>query len=885
MGMSGGPAHWRPPVGRFEVPRLPSDFVDRDELAAAVLASVDTHLLTLLSAPAGFGKTTLAATVVRAIGDRPVAWLSLDADDDDPLRLATNMTAAIDHAIAGPPGGTPMARSAGMSARQIIDRALEGVGTHPLVLALDEAQVLDSADTHSVLDYLLDVAPSSLNVLVASRRDPPLALARLRARGALGEFRTAELRFTPDHASEFLTGAGHALHGTSLAAVHARLEGWPAGYRLLRVAFDRLRPGPELEGYLAALEQSDRFAAEFLIKDVLEREPESVRQALLDLSVLSEITPELCSALTGTTDAPRHLADLEKRNLFLTRVDASTYRFHGLFGQLLAEESERRDPARVSGLHRRAAQTLAVDEPERAIHHHLAARCPDEAAALIGEAGIALLREGFTTQLDRWLKLMPPDALEHHPRLVFLSGAVLFERGDATRAVPVLRRAAALLETAGDPAGQGRALAFLATAAVWQDQVDRAAPLLEQALTLPLDPPDRVSLLLGRARLTFLEQRWVESQRDVADAIQIAADHDEPGVLYSLLYLHPVFFFLPRGLELIERACALVTARLGEVLPMAPIRVLYAGLSGFAHLMRGDLDRALAFADDGLAVIRTLDTDAGALAVTLGSTAVSVHAAHNNADMVDMLLQMLMFQAARAGVSDAQMPGALFLLGKLRWIQGDTEEARILLDRMAAAVEEGTLPGAPAMHSMLTGLLSASDQQGEAALEALRRAVRFEREGRASLLFGSARPLLAHIEWRLGRSAEALRTLDGFLTEIDQRGTPGLALREGPAMMGPLLRLAIDEGVHVSLARRLLTAMGEAAAPHAVEVPGTDEHLTPREIEVLTLVAAGWSNQHIADELVVSVHTVKRHVANLLTKLGADSRSAAAARARSLGIV
>ncbi len=858
----------------------------RPELETALRTSLTSRTLTLLSAPAGYGKTSLLASITTN-PPLPHAWLTAHEDDDDPLRFLYSLVTTLRFfdPACGATAAALLAGSATPDPAHILDRLvddLDSFASQPVVLVLDELEVLGNPAVYGLLDRLLQTTPAHVHVAIGTRRDPPIPLARLRARDQLSEFRAADLRLTDLEAQALLEAAGHRLESDDLVALYDRTEGWPAGYRFLTAALERIPNSADRSRYVDALARSDRFAAEFLVDDVLIRQDAPLQVFLLGTSILQELTPAACRAVTGRTDAAEVLADLATRNLFITQLEDGVYRYHALFRQLLESELARSTPERVPHLHALAAAYYGKVEPDRTMSHLIRAGLDAEAATLVEDSGGALLRQGFTASLERLLDLLPASVFDSRPRLSYLRAACRFEQGDVSGALPLVLIAIDGLQAAGDPHGLGQAAALLATIAVVQDDLERSGPLIDQALALPVTPADRVTLLLGRARLALLDRRWVSAQNDLEDALRVAQQHEEPDPLYALMYLHPTFPFLPNGLDLTERACALVRSRLGDPLPAGPLRIMYDSQIAISHLMRGRLDEALLACDDGLQLIQQLGVDAGGSALLLATTAISVNMARDNDQVVDSLLQMFELRAGRAGMPDAQIPGAFFLHGRLCWMEGRLEEAHQFLDRMAPAVDAGRLPGVPVLRAILSGMMLMSRHDFEEAERSFVNALRMESDRRASLAFGAARPPLAHLYFTWGRRQAALDTLGPMLAECEERGTPGMLLREGRLIV-PVLRLAVESGIHAGTARRLLLALGDLEAL-PVEVPGTGQTLTRREIEVLILVSAGKGNRAIAEELSISLHTAKRHVANILAKLEASSRTAAVARSRELGI-
>lgn len=874
----------RPAMGRLRPPELPGDLVLRPLVVQHLHEGMTSRALTLVSAPAGYGKTSAMVQALSGVTPR-AAWVTLDPEDDDPVSFVYTISAAL--AASGRDHRAmvhEMLRHGLVPPRRVVERLAEAMDQEHCVLVLDELEVVTSAEVHGLIEHLLAMAPT-IRIAATSRRDPPLSLARLRARGQLLEVRVRHLRFSQDEGTELLLGHGHRLSPGVLEQIHAELDGWPAGYRLAVAALDQAAASGDAEDHWKAMVRSGRFAVEFLGDEVISGLEPGLRVFLTETAILDRLDAVTCDSVTGTGDAGAWLQQIDATGLFVSRVEAGVLRLHPLFRNGLLEEFARLDADRRAVLHERAGAALASRLPEAAIHHFLEAGHFDRATALIEERGGALLREGLTTTLERWLDLVPLATLATRPRLRLLRAACLFEQGDVTAAVPVAREAHGALEAVGDDEGRSQATALLATAAVWQDDVVRARPLIELALSSQIPPSDRVNLLVGRARIAFLDRRWVEAGAALDDAIRTAADHAGPDVLYGLMYLHPMLALLPNGPELVERACTLVETRLGPTLPVLPIRVLHAGHTGFLLLLRGRLDEAAVATGEGLAMLQRLGADAGAVGMILGMTAVSVHSARGDRGAVEGLLQLVLHVATEAGISDAQIPGALYLLGRLRLRDGHIDEASSLHDRMAAAVEENRLPGAPVLRAMLGGLLESSVGDFQAARTSLEWALRHEGERRASLLFGAAAPLLADVHRRAGDEEASLQVLERFFAQSFDRGLPGLVLREGPELMVPLLHLAVGRGARPGISKRLLAAFGAESPSTPTTIPGTPLSITAREAEVVRLIARGWTNQQIGEELYLSVHTVKRHVANILAKLGVRSRTAAVARARELGIL
>src|SRR5580692_2693799 len=409
---------------KLHVPRSRPGFVPRPRLAGALDEGLALRLI-LVCAPAGSGKTALLADWAPS-GNRPVAWLSLDAADNDPVRFWRHTVAALDRArpgigervglLLGPPAP---ASFKGLVAALINDLAAQP-GDGEVLLVLDDYHLIDAQPVHVSLGFLLEHLPPGLHLVLASRADPPLPLARLRAGGQLAELRAADLRFTAEEAAALLReSAGADLPAAAVAALAARTEGWVAGLQLAALS---LRGQADPAGFVAAFSGSHRYVLDYLAGEVLDRQPEEVRALLLQTSVLERLSGGLCDAATGLTGGQVMLEQVERANLFLVPLDEvrGWWRYHHLFADLLRARLQQQYPDRLGALHRNAAawseeHGLADD----AVRHAVAAGETTWAARLVEQyfdAVYILRSEGATVQ--RWLAALPAELVQSRPRLL-----------------------------------------------------------------------------------------------------------------------------------------------------------------------------------------------------------------------------------------------------------------------------------------------------------------------------------------------------------------------------------------------------------------------------------------------------------------------------------
>ena len=421
---------------KLHVPSPQPGFVPRPRLLQALSEGL-ARGRGLVCAPAGFGKTALLAGWSRG-GARPVAWLGLDAGDSDPARFWRYVVAALDRVqpgIAGRLGpllGPPSPRSFGGLVTALINELAARPGDGGVVLVLDDYHLIDSGPVHESVAFLLENLPPGLHLVVSSRADPPLPLARLRARGQLAELRAAELRFTAEEAAALLgEAAGSGLPGTAVVALTARTEGWAAGLQLAALS---LRGRTDTAGFVAAFSGSHRFVLDYLADEVLDGQTGPVRAFLLETSVLERLSGELCDAVTGRAGSQALLQDIERAGLFLVPLDEvrGWWRYHHLFADLLRARLEQEQPGRVQELHRAAAawsdeHALGDD----AVRHAQAAGDTAWAARLVERYVGSLLRRGEGVTLRRWLSVLPAELLRARPRLCLAQAFIAVVGGQA----------------------------------------------------------------------------------------------------------------------------------------------------------------------------------------------------------------------------------------------------------------------------------------------------------------------------------------------------------------------------------------------------------------------------------------------------------------------
>ena len=905
---------------KLHIPRPQPGFVPRPRLVEALGEGLARRLI-LVCAPAGFGKTTLLADWAPS-GNRPVAWLSLDSADNDPVRLWRYVVAALDRARpgigerVGPLLGPPAPPSFEGLVTALVNELATQRGDGEVLLVLDDYHLIDAQQVHGSLGFLLEHLPPGLHLVLASRADPPLPLARLRAGGQLAELRAADLRFTAEEAAALLReSAGADLPATAVAALAARTEGWVAGLQLAALS---LRGQADLMGFVAAFSGSHRYVLDYLTEEVLDRQQEELRTFLLETSLLERLSGGLCDAVTGRTDSQAMLERVEKAGLFLVPLDEvrGWWRYHHLFADLLRARMQQQWPGRVAGLHRAAAawcedRGLADD----AVRHALAAGDAAWSVRLVERHADAFLLRSEGATLQRWLAALPAGLVGSRPRLLLAQArlALLSHRVEAAEvALDAAERALASSPGVADEPFEpsvGRAASHLANVpaaitlgrtllAVLHGDAERAITFGRRTLA---EVGEGEWLLTSHANGYLGVAEWLRGQ--LAEAERALSSSVAQGRAAGRATMTAWGY---QDLGRVQRAQGRLDAAAGTyrqaledaaatswtALPAAGIA--YVGLAEVAY-QRNELDAALRHVSEGIAACRQMNFTQP-MATGLATLA-WIRQAQGDAPGAREAME----EAGQA----APGPGVTGLLNpvpaqraRLQLAQGEVAAAaRWAQQRGLGPDDEPGYPREPE-YLVLARVLLARDHPGPALvlLERLHAAaVSQDRAG--SVIEIQALQALALAA--AGQETAAVDALTGALTLACLQGYVRVFADEGPPMAALLGRLVVAQraeqaaarGVPLGCLAPVLAAFGERpAAPGAghgaaAVVPGLVEQLTARELEVLELLAVGAPNPRIAEQLVVSLDTVKKHVSHLLGKLGAANRTAAVTRARQLGLI
>lgn len=862
--------------------------------------------LTLVSAPAGSGKTCLISAWSQCC-ERLFAWLSLDQQDNEATTFLTYLGAALQRAH-------PDLENALQPALQILaTSAADSAATHrfvtdllnsvtqldaPLVLVLDDYHEIRALPDHQILSFLLDHLPANLHLVIVSREDPPLPLARMRGHQELTEIRAADLRFSTTEIGDFLQQVmGMELIDEHIALLEERTEGWIAGIQLVALALhNRTDPAP----FVLSFAREERYVMDYLMDEVVKQQPPSIQRFLLNTSILERLCSSLCDALCADPplleagQSSQDIIDaLEQANLFIIPLDTHRYwyRYHHLFAELLRHRLRRIMPAQIPQLHSQAS--IWYEENGfviEAMRHALTIDDVDRVVALMEKNVLDIAYSGELATLLTWMRSVPSAVVRSRPLLCiaygwaytyagqlqtaegyvqdaqtamaqnpdadarYVSGQTAAIRayraalsGQMGRAVQLAQHALAHLVD-GDPA-HGFTQLLLASALSWSGQLQAAAKAYETAMTASLATGNisiQVDFLCDMTRLQGWQGRLHAAAQSCRNAIAMAEEQfqeggeQSPETGYAYLRLSAILREWNQketALELANRGIA-ICAKWGQAnilthcyFELAQVRQAFGDLAGArqavqqANLLAAGLSPWFGVRAQGWqARIQLLQGDLkSAVKWQQGNMPDPDHAL--KFELIDNY-----FTVARILISQGQQPGA-----------SPSSTVFLLLDRLADLAEEC---GA-------TGYL----------IEAL--------------------ALQALAAWNNGNPGQALAALERALTLARPEGYIRLFVDLGESMVD-LFWHGAEQGIDPAYIGQLLAVLNSEivfAPPELVEP------LSVRELEVLRLLAIGLSNNEIAQQLVVTLGTVKSHISHIYQKLSVNSRTQAVARAQEIHLI
>ena len=898
-------------------PRRPrAGVVDRSRLIGRLNAS-DDRRLTVISAPAGFGKTMLAAEWIPQ-NPHCVAWLSLDAGDGDPVRFWTYVIAALQALRADLGAGARAALETAQSPpiESILTLLLNDLAAFPdrFALVLDDYHLIETPAIHAALTFLLDHLPPPMRLIIITRSDPPLPLARWRARQQLLEIRAAELRFTPDEAAAFLNQVmGLNLSADDIAALDTRTEGWIAGLQLAALS---MQGRDDATSFIRSFTGSHAYIIDYLAEEVVQRQPLEVQLFLLKTSILERLCGPVCNALTDRADSQPLLERLEQANLFISRLDDQRewFRYHHLFAEVLRIRLRRDYAGLEITLHRRASLWHeAHGSPAEAIDHALAAADFERAAQLVESSVWQLIGRGELATLQSWLDRLPAAVVQARPRLglAYATLMSIINRMDVLEA-RLNEVDAALVDEAIDDreALLGQSAALRAHVALERDEdLPRALKLCRQALVrIPAqDVLMRSLVMYYLGTVQRLNGDTPGALQTLTQGIELALAAGSP--LYTL-----VFFEAKANVEKAQgnlqqvvatcRRAAAVTAERGwQAHPNAVNARLGLGLLRYewneveaaAQIFRDSLDWArrwgMRFNEIKTCLLLAAlpepigdRTEAQALIQQALHVARAWHrpymlrlVEHNAASLAlrwgDLDAATRWAEASGRSTADTdllyQRANEYLTLARVRIAQGRSTEALLLLDRLLAAAEADTRLGDAIEILMLRALAFQAQHDQTAAFTSLDRALTLaEPEGYIRTFVDEGEPMqLLIVDCRM-QIEKHNGHLKPYVTKL---------LAAFPTVPSTSRDLSISN------------QQSKTPALHQVQrgasVSNLIEPLSERELEVLRLIADGLSNREISERLIVGAGTVKTHINNLYRKLDVNSRTQALHRARELNLL
>jgi ATP/maltotriose-dependent transcriptional regulator MalT len=920
-------------------PLLRSNLVPRPQLIERLNEGLN-HPLTVIAASAGFGKTTTLSEWIRH-SERRAAWLSTDEGDNDPVRFWTYFIAALqtldakvgEHALAmlhtqgqGPP-----------RAESVLTLLLDDVAAlpEPFVLVLDDYHVINTPDIHQGIAFLVEHMPAPMHLYISTRSDPPLPLARWRARGQLAEIRTDDLRLTAEEAARFLNQAmGLRLSPDDVLALHARTEGWLVGLQLAALS---LQGRTDAGDFIAAFRGSHHYIIDYLSLEAIQSQPESVQSFLLHTAILDRLCGALCDAVTERTDSHAILEYLERANVFTIPLDEERqwYRYHHLFAEMLRRQLQRLYPAHPPDLHRRASEWYEHNGlADEAVRHALAAEDFERAARLIEQnAGAIFWMRGEISTFLEWLEALPDDVVHAHPRLGLVLGWALLMSGKLATIEPVLEEAERQLLNSPDSSEpgeseikslRGQMAAIRSRVARLHDDLPRAIELARAALAdLPQDNRALRSVFTLNLGMAYRQSG------DVTAATRVLTQASTMGG--------------SAGIALIALGI------LGD------LQAEQGHLHQAAETYRQAIDRAAEDGNGPSPMVSWAWVGLGALDLEWNDLDAAEHHIRQGTEF-----------ARRWGNADG-LAWAWLHLGRLKQARGDAAGAEAALIEAEQIVRRYEV--APWTSSEVAGWRGQfwlkQGNLGEVARWARERGLKVEDEFsylREPEYLTLARLLIAEGVWeeaasfserllrsaeasgltgrvihvmllqalassRLERPAQSPTVLHRVLSLAEPEGYTRVFLDEGEPMRSLLSDFAQAQSARpqmtgrtphlLAYVNRLLAAFSNSAAqsaprsgigpttaglelestpkgstlpPYGNSSPGPGaamlpERLSTRELEILPLLADGLSNREIAQQLFLSTGTVKVHLKHIYGKLSVKNRTQAIARARELNLL
>lgn len=901
---------------KLYVPQPRPDLVQRTHLIERLNKGIN-HKLTLISAPPGFGKTTLLSEWISQ-SEIPVAWISLGKGDSYPVHFINYLVAALQNIDVdiGKAALSMLQSPQQPPIESIMTNLIKEITDIPydFVLVLDDYHSIDKANIHKIVEFLLDRLPPQIRLVIATRVDPPLPLARLRVRNQLTEFRAYDLCFTVDETSIFLNKMMNlGLSSNEISILESRTEGWIAGLQLAALSMQGRK---DIPSFIKTFAGDDRHIVDYLAEEVLNLQPEHVRSFLLQTSILNRLSEPLCDFVTNQKGGQKMLDQLEKANLFIVPLDDKRhwYRYHHLFLELLRNQLYQANPDLIPDLHLRAASWFEVngyvqDAIKHALHH------PDlnKAAQLIDRHAIEMLYRGEVQMVLGWFTSLTESFMQSHPRLWILKAwtLALMEREDLHEEVENLLQKAedCLIESKADDdivkmvRGHTSSIqAFVIQSSIGKGHDPEKVIMLVQRAQMLLPEDDFAirsvnTLNIGYAHLELGNP--LEAEEAFKQTYHLGI---KGGNFYAAIYgpINRAWIEFHLGqLDRMTRICQGSLDEINQLIPGAdkhfpPVGGLHI-LLGAAWLEQNKLEQAEEALTHGLGLIQwTGDYEMHIAGYTALACVLYSQGKHYAAEeAIDSLQRnwpngrfyadaLRMRQHFYEGLSTAEA------IRKVRvWI----ENVRGDLTVVGGVIRLAPLDVARRFQLLTWFRLNIALARIGKTIENLHlimeRIVVLRNE---AARHGFVKQLIelslleSMIHEVMGEKEKALVSLKNAIIHGAQVGFVRIFVEEGPAM-AELLEKILDSNFDIPRAyvKKLLSAFRLSKLIKTDD--GLVERLSERELEVLRLIAAGLSNNKIMEELFISLSTVKTHLRNIYSKLNIHSRTEAIVKAKELDLL
>lgn len=910
---------------KFFIPKTRQALVARPRLIKRLNQGLDRKM-TLVSSPAGFGKTTLVSDWVgRIINDQiaRVAWLSLDEEDKDPVRFLTYVAAALNRAsdTEEPLGMGALSVLQSPTSAGVTDVLISLIndlaeGDNKYILVLDDYHLIEDKPIDEAIGFLLDNNPPQLHIVIATREDPALSLGRLRARNTLNELRAADLRFSSREAADFLNHVmGLDLTSQDIAELETRTEGWIAGLQLAAISMQGQKDPAK---FITAFTGGHRLVLDFLIEEVIEQQPAEIQAFLLQTSVLERLTGTLCDAVTGQKNGQETLELLERINLFIVPLDNERrwYRYHHLFVSLLRQRLKTDHSGKIADLHRKASKWFEFNKNiNNSIEHSIKGDDFYHAAKLIERSIDRYWGSGDHRNLERWLETLPEEVLLAHPYIYIYRSRYLCNMGQ----YDVAQKSLDLIEDVvnrdlsggnenkdqdyidGTPLEQkkllGRIAATKGILASFMGDINGMAQYCSQALDLmpksDLLWRNLTGIILGNAHGFRGDMAAAYHAR--YEALQACKAAGDP-YLAMMAYLEVAITLRAQGRlrETIEICQTQMEVAKEYKLEHTRISGWLLAVWGETLVELNELEDGIQKATEGI----RLAEESGDLPIIGWSLFCYLRALFSTEDFAqaEEIIQRMENWSLKIQFPNWILGQLAMWQARIDLAQNRTEEALAWVNAKSLNPSEGLKP-LEAIHYFL---LSETVVVARVLLQLNRLddAIKLLRHISAAARNGSRFSTLIEILVLLsiglnayGEPDQAYGALGEALTLAEPEGFIRVFVDEGPSM-AKMLYEALNRGITPEYVKRLLAAF-PATQPEASvttknstgEQSGLVEPLSEREIEVLNLIAKGLTNQVIAERLILSPHTIKTHARNIYSKLAVNNRTQAVDKARLLGIL